>query len=79
MMVDDHSKLMESLTVLAGQKAIQLPTALDNAAQTDYKTLDSTSGVEFDKKYCDMMVNGHKRAIAMFEKDSAETNDAAIK
>jgi putative membrane protein len=79
MMEEDHSKLMESLTALAAQKAVQLPTTLDNAAQADYQTLDSTSGMAFDKKYCDMMVNGHKGAIALFEKDSAETNDAAIK
>ncbi|MDQ6891045.1 MAG: DUF4142 domain-containing protein, partial [Bacteroidota bacterium] len=54
-------------------------TTLDNAAQTDYKTLDSTSGIEFDKKYCDMMVSGHKGAIAIFEKDSADTKDADIR
>ncbi len=79
MMQEDHSKLMESLTVLSGQKSILLPTSLDNAAQTDYKTLDSTSGIGFDKKYCDMMANGHKGAIVIFEKDSAETKDAAIR
>ncbi len=79
MMQEDHSKLMESLTVLAEQKSIQLPTTLGNAAQTAYKTLESTSGIGFDKKYCDMMANGHKGAIAIFEKDSAETKDAAIR
>jgi len=78
MMQEDHSKLMESLTALAKEKSIMLPS-LDKAEWDDYQTLNTISGMGFDKKYCDMMANGHKGAIAIFEKDSADTKDADVR
>lgn len=45
MMEADYSRWMESLKVLAGRIAFQLPTSPDLAAKTDYKTFESTSGI----------------------------------
>lgn len=79
MMQDDHDKLMISLTTLAKEKSIAVPNSLNDAAEADYKELNSIPGNDFDLKYCDMMVNGHKGAIATFEKDSAELKDTDIR
>jgi putative membrane protein len=79
MMQDDHSKSMISLTALAREKSITIPNSLNHASEADYKELNNVPVSNFDLKYCDMMVNGHKAAIAMFEKDSTELNNPDIK
>jgi putative membrane protein len=79
MMQDDHSKALNDLTALALKKSITIPTTLDSNAQGDYNKLNNLSGSDFDKKYCDMMINGHKDAIALFEKESTDASDADIR
>ncbi len=44
-----------------------------------YKSLNKKSENDFDKAYADMMVSGHKDAIAIFEKASTDCNDTDIK
>lgn len=79
MMEEEHTKAQSDLAALAMKESIILPTALDSNAQKDYEKLSDLSGSDFDKQYCDMMVSGHKDAISMFEKASAETKDSNIK
>lgn len=79
MMEKAHTKSMSELTALANAKLITIPTSVTDDAKDAYKKLSSKSGIDFDKKYCDMMVSGHKDAITMFEKASKESNDAEIK
>jgi putative membrane protein len=79
MMQTDHQKAQDQLTALAAKKSIPLPTSLDDNAEADYKKLAAISGTGFDKEYCDMMVNGHKDALAMFRKESTEAADSAIR
>jgi len=79
MMETAHSKCMNTLTILAKKKAIAIPTVLTENGNDAYKKLSKVSGTSFDKEYCDMMINGHKAAIAEFEKVIKETTDADIK
>ncbi|HXD92329.1 MAG TPA: DUF4142 domain-containing protein [Bacteroidia bacterium] len=79
MMDDAHSKCMNSLTALAATKSITIPTTPTDNTLSAYKDLNNKSGADFDLAYCDMMVNGHKDAIVMFEKEAAESTDADIK
>jgi len=79
MMQEDHSRSMQSLIVLAKSKSVTVPTSLDSSARTDYKYLNSQPGRNFEKEYCGMMVKGHGEAIAVFEKDCAESNDVDIR
>ncbi|HTA83484.1 MAG TPA: DUF4142 domain-containing protein [Bacteroidia bacterium] len=78
MLEQDHTKLWNELTELAREKSITIPTSLDEDAKNDYEKLADKSGVDFDKNFSDMMVKGHKEAIAMFEKESVHANDADI-
>jgi putative membrane protein len=68
MMVTDHQKAYEELAALAKGKNISIPIAASDNAQNDYKKLADDKGIDFDKNYCDKMVNGHKDAIDKFEK-----------
>ena len=79
MMEDDHRNSLNNLTALAGKESIIIPSSLNDNAQADEKKLNAISGADFDKEYCDMMVSGHKDAIAMFEKAEKETQDSDIK
>ncbi len=79
MMEEEHSKCLSDLAGLAKKKSITIPTSATEKAQNTYKDLSKKTGLDFDKKYCDMMVSGHKDAIALFEKASTESVDADIK
>jgi putative membrane protein len=79
MMEDDHTKALAELTTLAKTKNISLPTSQTEDGQVAYKKLNDKSGNDFGKEYCNMMVKGHKKAIELFEKASAECTDLDIR
>jgi putative membrane protein len=79
MMEDDHNKCMDGLISLANKESITLPTGLTRNAAIVLEKVSAKSGPAFDKEYCNAMVDGHKDAIKMFEKEVAETNDIDIK
>lgn len=79
MMEAEHTKLQEDLTALAKSKNISLPTNSTDNGIAAYKDLNNKSGNDFDKAYADMMVNGHKDAIALFETASTESVDLDIR
>lgn len=79
MMVTDHAQAMDELTALAKTKMVTIPTSETAKIMDAYKTLNGKTGKDFDKAYSDMMVNGHKEAIALFEKTAMETKDSDVK
>lgn len=79
MMEKAHSKAMEELTGLASKKSITIPSAPTDAAMDSYTKLGKKAGPDFDKEYCEMMVNGHKDAIVIFENASSVATDNDIR
>lgn len=80
MMEMAHTKAMTDLSALAMQKSISLPETKTEDVNEAYKKMtEKKSGKEFDKEYCDMMVDGHKKAIEKFEKVSTNSVDSDIK
>jgi putative membrane protein len=79
MMEKDHSQSLNDLTILAKKKSMTIPTIPSQDAQAAYENLIKKSESTFDKDYCNMMVSGHRGAIAMFEKESKESSDADIR
>jgi putative membrane protein len=79
MMENAHSQSLADLTILAGKKIITIPTSLTDDAKDAYAKLNKKSGTEFNNEYCEMMVKGHKDAIALFEKASTECSDLDIR
>ena len=79
MMETEHSKSLEDLKALAAKKSVSLPTSATEDGQDHYKKLADKTGNDFDKDFCDMMVDGHKNAIEKFEKASTDSEDAEIK
>jgi putative membrane protein len=79
MMETEHTTCLNDLKALAEKKSITIPTSITKEGEDAYQKLMNISGTEFDKKYCDMMVDGHKNAISEFEKTSTDSNDPDIR
>jgi putative membrane protein len=79
MMVVQHTKVLSDLTALAARKNITIPSMLNDNATADYTKLNSLAGDAFDRQYANMMVDGHKTAIALFEKESTGAVDPDIR
>ena len=80
MMETAHTKSHADLVTLAGKKSITLPESKTEDVNESYKKMsEMKSGKDFDKEYCDMMVEKHKSNIEMFEKASTDSVDPDIK
>lgn len=79
MMVDDHTKVSNELKSLAQRKNITLPTSLPEKGQEAFDDLNKKTGRDFDKKYAEMMVDGHEKAIDKLEKIAENGNDQEIR
>ncbi|MBS1503862.1 MAG: DUF4142 domain-containing protein, partial [Bacteroidetes bacterium] len=64
---------------IAQKKNITLPTAPDSSAQKKAKNLALKSGKDFDKAYVDAMVDGHKKAVKLFEDGIKNLQDTTLK
>jgi len=78
-MVAAHTKMNAELEALAAKKNISLPHELTSAQQSQIDKVAEKSGHDFDVEYTEKLVSMHKDAISMFEKGTAEINDADIK
>lgn len=79
MMEESHTRFENELNDLVTKKSVVLLAVSTENAMDAQKKLNSKTGIDFDKKYCDMMVDGHKKAYERFEKASTECNDADVK
>ena len=71
-MVEDHTAANDELMSLAGKTNFRLPARPDDAHQKDVAKLAGMSGTEFDRKYMEMMVTDHQKAVELFEKWSKD-------
>ncbi|MCJ7932326.1 MAG: DUF4142 domain-containing protein [Chryseobacterium sp.] len=79
MMVTDHSKANDELKKWAEAAGYTLPTALDAEKQKMYDDLKAKKGVDFDRKYTDLMVTDHKEDIEEFRKEAENGKETSLK
>ncbi len=79
MMHEHHQASLNDLTALAKSKMVTIPTTITDNGNQAYNNLNDKSGADFDKAYSDMMVAGHKDAVAIFETASTDRADDDIK
>jgi len=79
MMTEAHTKALSDVRGLASSKTISLPDSATKEVMNDYDKLEDMKGMDFDKKYCEYMVDGHKEAIDKFEKAASDASDPQIK
>ena len=79
MLVDEHTKSASEVSALAKAKNFTLPTSLTEEGQEEYNKLNEKSGVDFDKKFADMMIEGHEKAIKKLDKAAKDANDQEVR
>ena len=79
MLVDEHTKSASEVSALAKAKNFTLPTSLTEDGQEEYKKLNEKSGLDFDKKFADMMIDGHEKAIDKLQKATKDAKDEDVK
>lgn len=79
MLEDDHKKSFEDLKAFSDKKQISLPLVATEDGKEAYNDLNKKKGLDFDKKFADMMVDGHEKAIKNAEKVSKDAKDEEIR
>lgn len=78
-MESEHQKAYNDLASLATAKNITIPASPSEETMKSHKDLTDKTGYDFDRKYCDMMVDGHEKAIDKFQKAADDCEDPDIK
>jgi putative membrane protein len=79
MMVMDHGKANAELMSIAKAKNIMLPAGLDAEHQAKSDSLSKLSGKDFDKGYVQVMIEGHKKTLALMQSEASGGKDTELK
>lgn len=69
-MVTDHSKANDELKQAAAKENVTLPADISPEQKQKKDKLAELKGAEFDRKYMEEMVAGHKKAIEAIRKET---------
>ena len=78
-LITDHTKSLEELQALANKKTITLPTAISEDGKEKYDKLNKESGTEFDRKFIDLVSEGHEKAVDKMTEIAQKATDPDIK
>lgn len=79
MLVEDHTKALNELKTLAQSKSITVPVEEDDEARRKTERFSDEAGKDFDKKWCNEMIDRHDESIRKFENRMEKTQDADLK
>jgi putative membrane protein len=79
MMMMDHGKANAELMSIAKTKNITLPAGLDAEHQAKSDSLGKLSGKDFDKGYVQVMIEGHKKTLALMQSEASGGQDPQLK
>jgi putative membrane protein len=78
-LIQDHGQAYNQIKQIAQKEGIQSTQQLDQKHQALYDQLQSKTGEEFDKEFSKLMVKGHVKEVAKFEKASRECQNEDLK
>jgi putative membrane protein len=78
-MVDDHGRTNDELKILAQNKRIALPAAVDPHGKAIHDRLTRLSGAAFDQAYMEAMLVDHQKAVNDFRVQARAGKDADVK
>lgn len=78
-MVQDHGRTGEELKALAGTKGIAAPADLPAAHRRHLDRLGKLSGADFDREYTKLMVEDHRKAVALFRQQVRAGKDNELR
>lgn len=77
-LVSDHTAANQQAVTLAKAAGVPVPTAPNKDQQAGYNKLTKYNGKAFDRHFVDMMREGHKDTIALFEDEATRTDDGDV-
>ena len=78
-LLNDLPASLNELKTLAQSKAISIPVKERPSTERKLDNLADKSGYEFNKRWCDEMMDLHEETVEKFEKRLEDTNDADLK
>jgi putative membrane protein len=78
-LVNDQSESLAALQDLASKKGITVPVEESEEAKKKVNELSKESDPDFDKKWCDEIVNNHEKTIREFELMRNKSKDQELK
>ncbi|HEV2619259.1 MAG TPA: DUF4142 domain-containing protein [Acidobacteriaceae bacterium] len=78
-MVDEHTKMSDSMKPYADSWGLTPPMGPDADHQKELDKLNGLSGKDFDKEYIDQMVSDHSKALSAFTKEAKDTKDVKFR
>jgi putative membrane protein len=79
MMLGEHEKALNEIRDFAKAKQVTVPDSASNDAGDNYNMLKEKTGNEFDKAFCQRLVDTHQKAVEFFEKESSDSRDQDLK
>ena len=78
-MVVDHTQANRQLLDMANRQQIPLAKTMDDKHQKLFEKLSKMDGAEFDRAYLDGLVKDHEEAVKLFEDESKNGKNDALK
>lgn len=79
-MITDHTKTSSELkSMVSGEMAAAIPTALDDSSQKKLDKLRDAKPQDFASEYDPMQVSAHKDAVSLFERYAKGGDDPKLK
>lgn len=78
-MIQDHTQANDTLSQLAQQKGVTLPTKTDAQHQKLKAQLQQMSGRSFDRAYMQAMETDHAKTVALFQSQATQGQDPDLK
>lgn len=75
----DHKKSLSDLKMLASEKTITIPTKVNEEGRKEYDSLNKVAAADFDKKFIEVMTEGHDKAVDKMTEISKNATDDDIK
>jgi len=77
-MVKDHGECNQDLAKIAKDDKIAIVVGLEKDTRAELARLGALKGDEFDRAYLKTMIEGHEKAIGMFEAQSKSGKDEKL-
>ena len=79
LMIDDHTNALDALRKVASQHNLEIPVQVDDKHRHKHDELAKKQGLDFDKAYCDEMVDAHQDLVDKLESRVDKANIAEYK
>jgi putative membrane protein len=79
LVADDHTKALDSLRRVASPHNLEIPAQVDDKYRDKQDKLAKKQGLDFDKAYCDEMVDAHQDLVDKLESRIDKANLAEYK